>query len=49
MKNLIIIGCGGFGREVAWLVERINEKEKHWNFLGFVDDALSLQGKTVDG
>lgn len=24
MKDLYIIGAGGFGREVAWLVERIN-------------------------
>lgn len=25
MKDLYIIGAGGFGREVAWLVERINK------------------------
>lgn len=24
MKDLYIIGAGGFGREVAWIVERIN-------------------------
>ena len=25
IKDLYIIGAGGFGREVAWLVERIND------------------------
>jgi len=48
-KKLIIIGCGGFGREVAWLVERINEKEHQWDFLGFVDDDQSLEGTIIDG
>ena len=28
MKKLIIIGASGFGREVAWLVERINRVSK---------------------
>ena len=48
MKDLIIIGGGDFGREVAWLVSRINEIEPCWNFLGFVDDGRS-KGDTVDG
>lgn len=49
MKDLVIIGCGGFGREVSWLVERINKKAMTWNLLGFVDDDLSLTGKHFDG
>lgn len=49
MKDLIIIGAGGFGREVSWLVERINQKKQEWNLLGFVDDSEALQSKTVDG
>ena len=36
MRDLIIIGAGGFGREVAWLVERINKKSIVWNLIGFV-------------
>ena len=24
-KDLVIIGAGGFGREVKWLVERVNQ------------------------
>lgn len=41
MKDLYIIGAGGFGKEVAWLVERINETEKTWNIKGFIDDTKS--------
>ena len=38
MKKLYIVGAGGFGREVAWLVERINEKSNEWDLIGFIDD-----------
>lgn len=44
MKDLYIIGAGGFGREVAWLVERINEVNPTWNLRGFIDDNESLWG-----
>ena len=44
MKDLYIIGAGGFGREVAWLVERINEIEQTWNIKGFIDDNESRWG-----
>ena len=38
MKDLVIIGAGGFGREVAEYVRVINEETPTWNFLGFIDD-----------
>ena len=47
LKNLIIIGASGFGREVAWLVERINKVCPTWNLIGFLDDADDLQGKRI--
>ena len=49
MKNLIIIGASGFGREVAWLVERINKVNPTWNLMGFIDDAPEMQGELVNG
>lgn len=49
LKKLIIAGVGGFGREVAWLVERINEKGPTWNLLGFVDDNPLLQSHLING
>ncbi len=47
-KDLILIGASGFGREVAWLVERINAVEPTWNLLGFLDDNPELVGQCVD-
>ena len=44
MKDLYIIGAGGFGREVAWLVERINDVSFEWNLKGFIDDDESILG-----
>ena len=49
MKDLIIIGASGFGREVAWLVERINKKEPTWNMVGFLDDNSEIQNMTING
>lgn len=49
MKDLYIIGAGGFGREVAWLVERINDAEPVWNLKGFIDDKMSLWGSAGGG
>lgn len=58
MKNLIIIGAGGCGREVLQWAKDVNEKENRWNIKGFIDDDLNaLEGKkcgvavisTIDG
>lgn len=49
MKKLIIIGASGFGREVTWLVERINEKDPTWELLGFLDDNEGLKGTIING
>lgn len=48
-KRLIIIGAGGFGREVAWLVERINKNSPTWNLCGFLDDNESTHGSIENG
>ncbi|MBP3683815.1 MAG: acetyltransferase [Oscillospiraceae bacterium] len=48
MKDLIIIGASGFGREVAWLVERINAKLPTWNILGFLDSDPEKQGQMIN-
>lgn len=42
MKDIAIYGAGGFGREVACLLAKINKKEKVWNMLGFYDDGKEL-------
>lgn len=48
-KDIYIIGAGGFGREVAWLIERINQKKEEWILQGFLDDNECLHGKTEGG
>lgn len=49
MKELIIFGASGFGREVAWAVERLNRITPTWNLLGFMDDADGIQGTEING
>jgi len=39
MRKIVIIGAGGFGREVAWVIERINAVRPEFEVLGFCDDA----------
>lgn len=41
MKDIVIYGAGGFGREVYCLLLAINKKEPTWNCLGFYDDTMS--------
>lgn len=38
-NDIVIVGCGGFAREVEFLINRINEKEQKWNFLGYIDNC----------
>ena len=42
MKDIAIFGAGGFGREVACLIRRINDSHSSpvWNFVGFFDDGV---------
>ena len=40
LKPLVIMGAGGLGREVAWLVADINRQKREWDFVGFVDDGV---------
>lgn len=44
MRNIVIIGAGGYGREVACLIRQINELSPTWNLIGFYDDDVSLHG-----
>jgi len=45
----VLVGAGGFGREVAEAVRAVNAERPTWSLLGFLDDAASLQGEEVDG
>ena len=49
MKDLIIYGCGSLGRVIEQIVFDINQNEKTWNLLGFIDDDASKHGTEVVG
>jgi sugar O-acyltransferase (sialic acid O-acetyltransferase NeuD family) len=41
IKKIAIIGAGGMGRDVKWLVDCINRNQQQWHFVGYYDDDLS--------
>jgi sugar O-acyltransferase (sialic acid O-acetyltransferase NeuD family) len=49
MKNLIIIGAGGIGSQIADAIEEINKGGKQWNLRGFLDDNEDKQGRDING
>jgi sugar O-acyltransferase (sialic acid O-acetyltransferase NeuD family) len=49
MKEIIIVGAGGFGRELLQWIKDINEVKKGWNIKGFIDDnPNALDGLECD-
>lgn len=49
MKNIVIIGAGGVGRETSLIIQQINELEPTWNLIGFIDDNKDNWGKVING
>jgi len=41
MKDIVILGGGGFAQEVAFLIEEINNDRKMYNILGFIEKEQS--------
>lgn len=49
MKKLVIVGAGGFGRELLQWCKDINAIEKKWEIWGFLDDNMdALAGCPCD-
>jgi len=49
MKDIAIYGAGGYGREVACLINVVNSLKKEWNLIGFFDDGLPIGHKNEYG
>jgi len=49
MKDIVIVGAGGFGRELTWLIEDINKVASEWNLVGYIDDNKEIINKKIDG
>lgn len=49
MKDIIIVGAGGFGRELLQWIKDINKAEEKWRIKGFIDDDMhALDGIACD-
>lgn len=49
MKEIVIVGAGGFGREALYLIKEINSVQQRWIIKGFIDDNLdALRGIQCD-
>ncbi len=48
MKKILIFGAGDFGREVQWLIERLNQKKPTWQIEGYLDDSIE-PGTEING
>jgi sugar O-acyltransferase (sialic acid O-acetyltransferase NeuD family) len=44
LKDIAIIGAGGFGRETAWLIQQLGG----WNLIGFFDDNTNANTGFAD-
>ncbi len=51
MRDIFIVGAGGFGREAVWTIERINEAAPQpvWNVVGFADDDPAKASGNFEG
>jgi sugar O-acyltransferase (sialic acid O-acetyltransferase NeuD family) len=47
MEKIVIVGAGGFGREVKMLIDQINQIENKYEFLGYYDDGV-VKGTAVN-
>jgi sugar O-acyltransferase (sialic acid O-acetyltransferase NeuD family) len=46
MKDIAVYGAGGFGKEVACIINKINSTRPTWNIIGFFDDGI-IKGKRI--
>jgi len=51
MKDIVIIGAGGMGKEVVWLIENINYQTPTWNIIGYTEDERHFDnwGENING
>lgn len=47
MRDILIVGCGGFGREVHDVIDALNAQAPTYNLLGYADDAASEQNTAL--
>ena len=48
-KDIVIIGTGGFAKEVLFLLEENNKIKNEWNILGFIDNGVAVGINVING
>ncbi len=48
IRQIAIFGAGGFGLEVAMLIEHVNLAYNKWELIGFFDDSIK-KGELING
>lgn len=47
--RVVIIGAGGFGKEVLWALLESNKNSKKYDIMGFLDDDKNKHDKVISG
>jgi len=47
MQKVVILGAGGFAREVLWVFREANKVNHQWEVLGFIDEEPENHGKLI--
>jgi sugar O-acyltransferase (sialic acid O-acetyltransferase NeuD family) len=47
LKKVVILGAGGFSREVLWIFRDVNEVQREWEVLGFIDENEQNHGNIL--
>lgn len=48
MKDIVIVGYGGFAKEAKWILDRVNSVNKQWNFCGYIDKDRTKENVLAD-
>lgn len=49
LRDIVIVGAGGHGKDIAQLIRDINRSFPRWNLLGYMDDDPDKTGRAVNG
>jgi len=47
MRKVVILGAGGFAREVLWVFREAIKADHQWEVLGFIDEEPENHGKLI--
>lgn len=49
MNKLVIYGAGGFAREIAWILDRLNSNKQTWELMCYIDDDPNTHSSLING